>query len=163
MAVQLADAICELGDEIIDHLRPDFDTAGKAVHAAVQLGITPDFTDRDVIKSDDIVAVRDAWTAMPALARKLDEIAGLRILLTQVAGVAPAPVVYATGGPSEMVTGAMFHDDAPRWRAMGEHPVRLWLRLCARKPVRLLSTAEAAAAAGAVETVEADELDEASA
>lgn len=147
MAEALADAIVEEADAILDQLRPTFDEAGEAVHNATKLGINPLTTDRDIVKADDIEAMRDAWTALPQLTRTLDEISAARIMLTQIAGVPPTPRLSFNGRSGEVNAGAMFRDDAPSWRHPTETTWQMWLRLCAAKPVSLLGTREAVKAA----------------
>lgn len=147
LEARLADSLAELGDEIIDQLRPAFDEAAAAVHRGTKLGIHPGTTDRDVVKSDNLVELTDAWTALPGLVRTLDAIAEARIQLSEATGLAPAlEHSWSRVVSHRDAAGAMFREDAPTWDVDFEHTWHRWVRLCASGTVRLLSVEETAAA-----------------
>lgn len=149
LAADLADAIAERADDILDQLRPAFDAAAAAMRHAVELGLHGRSTDRDVLQADDIAAVRDAWSALPAAARTLEAIAQARIALSVAAGVPPAA---ERAGIDTIVNvldagdlaSRMFHDTPRDWHRDGEDGWQRWLRLSEHVTPRLLATEDIA-------------------
>lgn len=137
----LTEAVRDVAEDVLTQLRPAFTAAAKKVHAAAKLGINPGTKDRDILKADNIAAVRDAWTSVPPSTRTLDAIAAARIDLSVVTGLPPAPDLGPWSGPplplSEWASSA-FRKDAPPWRGEFEQTWQMWLRLSAARPVELL-------------------------
>lgn len=148
VALQIAERAAELvrdnADDIIGQLRPRFDDAADALHAASRSGLTPGMTPAAVLALGNPEAMA-AWNGLAPHLRILDEIAAARIAMTDEADVAPSPDSF---GPRQY--GACFDDEAALWQRQdgaSESSADKWLRLCAHKPARLLDTATTEAAA----------------
>lgn len=137
LADAIAGALRERLDDILDQLRPTFDAAARIMFTAVEAGIHAGTDDRAVVKAEDFVAARAAWTAIPAAVRTLETIGEVRIGLSTVTGAPPVP------GPSEENVGAAFRTDGRPWRHDDfEQPWQRWLRLSVGEPARLLALSE---------------------
>lgn len=86
----LKSKIKENSESILSQLRPDFDQAAAGLKAAVAQGVQPADTIESLFRAS--IEVRDAWLSTHAHAASLDEIFGIRQLLSAVANV--EPVIY---------------------------------------------------------------------
>ncbi len=128
-------------DDLISQLRPRFDEAAAAVHAATKTGIHPGIHP-DAVMSLGNRAIT-AWRSLPAHAGVLDDIAGARIALSDVLDIAPREDPF---GPRQY--GAAFSTSVPTWdpKARG---VNRWLEVTMHaqpEPLTLVTVAQAHAA-----------------
>lgn len=73
---------------ILKALRPAFDKAAKAVHAATELGIRPNMTAEDIIDLDSPEAIA-AWRGLKEHLNTLSDIGLIRIRLSKMLQIAP--------------------------------------------------------------------------
>lgn len=147
LAGELAAELRPRADEIIEHLRPRFDQAAQAMHAATELGLHPRISNADILRSDDVVRMRDAFAEVLKLAGELDHIALARIQLSTAAGVPPdrpARSMFDSGQPPSVldVAGTMFRDDGQLWFVDREDGWQRWLRLSMDSAASLLTIDE---------------------
>lgn len=142
LAGEVAAVLRDSLDPILAQLRPSFDAAGVAVHAAVRLGIQPGHRADAVIGLGDDAVV--AWRGLSAHVSVLDDIAGLRVRLTDALGTDPLPDPF---NYDQRAYAACFTTSGGLWSARHEDSRDRWLRLSAAEPVRLLTVAETRAAA----------------
>lgn len=134
----------EHADDILDQLRPAFDTAAKAVHEAVAVGVQSGMGAQQVIGVGDR-AVR-AWRGLPPHIATLDRIAALRRDMTFVLDVAPHADKfrdnYRNHGAAFSPSG-MAMERADRQRVS---TADMWLRLSTGEPepLRLMTLEETA-------------------
>lgn len=108
------DALADGLDDVFDQLRPRWDDAAAAVHAAAAAGITATMTADEVIDADDAALVAH-WRALPAAVAALDQI-----------DAAAHRALFMTGYPMGV------DEQARRGRAE-------WLRACRATPVELVA------------------------
>lgn len=146
IATATAALLRDKADDVLAQLRPPFERAADAVHHATTLGLHPGMT------ADDVIALANhdattAWSALTGPVKVLEEIAAVRIAMTDVLDVAPAPNPF---GPR--VYGAAFSTHAPNMTApwgRSESAVDKWLRLSQGESLRLLTVADTHQAAAA--------------
>ncbi|MDE0778206.1 MAG: hypothetical protein OSB43_18145 [Nocardioides sp.] len=156
LAADIADGIRDQADEILDQLRPRFDNEAAKAHAAAELGLQPSTTAMDILRSDNVEALRDAWAALPSAARTLDALAEARMKLSTAAGAAPTTTRSSLNAiaPVRDVANYAFHASARPWTVKGEDAWQRWLRLCTGTPARLLTIEESAQTASAAKNAE---------
>lgn len=115
---------------ILDGLRVPFTKAAKGVFAVAKAGVRPGMDAEDVLALEDISAVK-AWRALPEHVRTLDNIAALRIELSEVFGIAPTiSHPQAVLGETVDYTACFVHPDSgvtTGWGTQGT--VHRWLSL----------------------------------
>lgn len=137
-------------DRFLDQLRPRFDPAARAVHTAAKAGVRPGMRPADVIGDDKL---RKHWLSLPDHIAMLEEIAGLRMKLSEVLDVAPHPDDYTglkqiPGAPAPRRWAAAFSKQSQRWnrdarpRRDNEQPQDRWLRLSLAAPLELVYLAD---------------------
>lgn len=142
-----ASTLATLADEVLDQLSPRFDQAAAALHAAASHGIQPGATAATVI--DLAPGAIAAWRDLPRHVRVLDDLADVRIRMTELLQLAPFETngvrLKADGWATDI--GACFHPTQP-WHVDAESSTDRWLRLSGGdQPARLLSIRDSASAA----------------
>jgi hypothetical protein len=143
LCAQVVALLREHADDIVDQLRPRFDPAAAYLHQAVAVGITAGMTAQQVISLGDRAV--NTWRTLPRHVRVLDEIAAVRIAMSEVLDVAPDPRPFSS--PPARRYGAAFSTSAPPWRIdRAETSTARWLRLSTGEPepLRLLTLEETA-------------------
>lgn len=133
------DSLHEHADDVLDQLRPRFDTAAGKFADAVALGVRPGMTADDVIAGLPDRAAR-AWRQLPEAAGTLDEVRRLREGLSLMADLPPV-AGWDYSDRAARRWGACYSQAAP---PIGERDggARLWLRLATLGPLRLHTVAE---------------------
>lgn len=131
-------------EAILDQLRPDFTTAAVAVHDTVTAGIRPNHTADDVISLG--ARAINMWQKLGPQVTILEDIADIRIALTDVLNVAPVKVLWLTDRPYAAcftTSDAPWVDRNDRWLSAR------WLRLTIANdgPLALLPLEQTQAAA----------------
>lgn len=119
-------------EQILDQLRPAFDTAAGHVHQAVKAGIRPGLRAEQAIDLGE-PAIK-AWRDLPAQVAVIEPIAGIRTAMTRLLGIPPRP-----HWDTDTDWSLCFTDTAQPYDIHNEPSQDRWLRLSTTGPVRLLT------------------------